>query len=186
MLVSVKRLVLFSSFLIILAASGNIPYNTVLAIVNTAISNDTGTSNNISNIRGLNDTSAVQPPTTPETQLQQPANVTTDFLQYVNYTYGVKIQYPSDWEKDSLDDNPNDNVIYPIIRFSSPLENASDRFTENIVVAKENESLYKNLDQFLGGTIHHSSGLEDYSVIEVNTNSTLRESNVQISTRLHF
>jgi eukaryotic-like serine/threonine-protein kinase len=100
-------------------------------------------------------------------------SVTPGYQQYINDTYGVKIQYPSDWEKDSADDNPNDNVTYPIIRFSSPLENASDRFTENIVVATENPSPYKNLDQFLEGSIQWASGLKDFRVIKANTNSTL-------------
>jgi hypothetical protein len=82
MLVSVKRLVLSSSFLIILAASANIPYNTVLAITNTAISNDTGTSNNISNITGLNDTSAVQP--TPLSTANHPPVANAGSEQIVN------------------------------------------------------------------------------------------------------
>jgi tetratricopeptide (TPR) repeat protein len=123
MLVSVKRLLLSSSFLIILAACTNIPYNTVLAIINTAISNDTGTSNNISNITGLNDTSAVQPTPLPKANHPPVANAGTN--QIVNENTTVALVGAG------IDSDPMNTLSYLWRQIDGPAVELSNRSSTN-------------------------------------------------------
>jgi large repetitive protein len=123
MLVSVKRLVMSSSFLIILAASANIPYNTALAIINTAISNDTVTSNNISNVTSPNDTSSVQ--LTPLSTANHPpvANAGTD--QIVNENTTVTLVGAGS------DPDPDDTLAFLWRQTGGPSVELSNRTSTN-------------------------------------------------------
>lgn len=51
----------------------------------------------------------------------------TNFLTYDSYVYGIRIKYPLDWTKE-------EQVFGTVVSFSSPIESASDDFSENLNV----------------------------------------------------
>ena len=85
--------------------------------------------------------------------------IPTTFANYENATYGVKVQYPSDWQ---IKQDPSN------LAFISPLESTEDPFREGVAI------LLQNI-QFSNGTV---MSLDDYvnSVI-----SSFRQSGINIS-----
>ena len=63
-----------------------------------------------------------------------------DFLTYENPTFGIKLQYPVDWEKIEEADQYylEGSNQHSIVSFLLPIENASDRFMENLTISVEN------------------------------------------------
>lgn len=92
------------------------------------------------------------------TQKEAPAG----YSIYTNSTYGVEINYPSDWEK-------TEGFMGTVVMFKSPLENDSDLFLENInimvtelsppilSIADYKESIQSYLEQYI----------TDYELIEM-------------------
>jgi serine/threonine-protein kinase len=82
-----------------------------------------------------------------------------NFLTYQNPTYGIQIQYPSDWtiSQTGLRDYTN------IVAFYSPLENLSDVFPEHVLLS----------------VMHYSKNitLNDYTNL---VNATLKQPGIQI------
>jgi len=99
------------------------------------------------------------------------STITTNFKTYVNSTYGIKIQYPSNWEIDTYQGSEGENIVYAV-DFNSPYENDSDRFADSVSIEVEKLSA-KNmeLDKYAESIINYYR--ESFNLIESNTNSTL-------------
>ncbi len=89
-----------------------------------------------------------------------------DFLTYDNATYGVTIQYPSNWLVETTD-FPGDPLTQ-IVGFFSPLESRIDTYEERLWIAQEQQSFTEDFD------------LEQYAEqIVSNYNSTLIDFNLE-------
>lgn len=87
------------------------------------------------------------------------AKTMNNFLTYQNPTYGIKIQYPSDWtiSQTGLRDYNN------IVAFYSPLGNLSDTLPQHLLLSRTHYS--------------QNISLNDYSKL---VNDTLRQPGIQI------
>lgn len=87
------------------------------------------------------------------------AKTTNNFLTYQNPTYGIKIQYPSDWtiSQTGLRD------YNKIVAFYSPLGNLSDTLPQQLLLSRTHYS--------------QNISLNDYSKL---VNDTLRQPGIQI------
>jgi S1-C subfamily serine protease len=100
-----------------------------------------------------------------------------NFLTYENSTYGIRIQYPPDWEVDETDDYPDDGVT-DIVQFLSPLQGRLD-YQESVFVSTEplpqqDLTLSTYVDQLIDFKNETINGFE---LIESNTSSTLGSNN---------
>jgi hypothetical protein len=122
----------------------------------SSISN--GTSESV--FRISNDSGATFGPILKSTQTIGQRQVLADFLTYENSSYGIKVEYPSDWRLRPGEAN-NDGVT-DIAGFYAPFENRLDNYQERVWISK---------DILLG----QNMTLEDYSdrVVSHN-NATLR------------
>jgi hypothetical protein len=94
----------------------------------------------------------------------------TDFLTYDNATYGVTIQYPSNWIVDNTD-FPGDPLTQ-IVGFFSPLESRVDTYEERLWIAQEQQSFSEdfNLAQYAEQIVsNYNSTLIDFSLDEIDT-----------------
>jgi hypothetical protein len=94
----------------------------------------------------------------------------TDFLTYDNATYGVTIQYPSNWLVDNTD-FPGDPLTQ-IVGFFSPLESRVDTYEERLWIAQEQQSFSEdfNLEQYAEQIVsNYNSTLIDFSLDEIDT-----------------
>jgi hypothetical protein len=60
-------------------------------------------------------------------------NAQDNFLRYENVSYGIGIQYPSNWTFGHYDFNPYDTFVY-VVTFEAPLESSSDQHAERVDV----------------------------------------------------
>ncbi len=110
--------------------------------------------------------------TTTQQQKTAIAQTTTtkehDFLTYENYTYAIRIQYPSDWER--LEFNQRGNSVNVVVIFRSPPENSSDTKLENLLIQVGNLP-FENipLDEVISANINNlKQSLIDFELIELN------------------
>jgi hypothetical protein len=89
------------------------------------------------------------------------------FLTYENPTYGIRIQYPSDWQK--LEFSRRDSLGIAVI-FRSPPENASDTKLENLLIQVGNlPSQNISLEALNNANINNlKQSLIDFELIELN------------------
>ena len=102
------------------------------------------------------------------------STITTNFKTYVNSTYDIKIQYPSNWEIDTYQGSEGEDIVYAV-DFDSPYENDSDRFPDSVSIDVERLSA-KNmeLDKYAESIInYYRESFPSFNLIESNTNSTL-------------
>jgi hypothetical protein len=102
------------------------------------------------------------------------STITTSFKTYGNSTYGIGIQYPSNWEIDTHLGSEQDNIIHAV-DFRSPYENDSDRFADFVAIDIEKLSTKKNmkLDKYADSIINSDrESFPSFNLIESNTNST--------------
>ncbi len=96
-------------------------------------------------------------------------------LTYENSTYGMRMQYPSDWHKEENVSSGSDNnsMLVNVVRFSSPFKNTSDTTSESLDIKVDNISNIKpiTLAQYANDTINDIR--QDFKIIELDTNSTL-------------
>ncbi len=96
-------------------------------------------------------------------------------LTYENSTYGMRMQYPSDWHKEENVSSGSDNnsMLVNVVRFSSPFKNTSDTTSESLDIKVDNISDIKpiTLAQYANDTINDIR--QDFKIIELDTNSTL-------------
>jgi S1-C subfamily serine protease len=101
-----------------------------------------------------------------------------NFLTYENSTYGIRIQYPSDWRVDETDDYPDDGVT-DIVQFLSPFQGRLDYYQESVFVSTEplpqqDIALSTYVDQLIDFKNETINGFE---LIEIDTSSTLGGNN---------
>ena len=58
-----------------------------------------------------------------------------DFLIYKNYTSGIELEYPSDWEIQNIEESQEDIFVDTQIGFTSPRENTLDIFRETFSIS---------------------------------------------------
>jgi hypothetical protein len=98
----------------------------------------------------------------------------SNFLLYENSTYGIRVQYPSDWELEETDYDAGDGIT-DIIRLFSPLQGRIDDYSENIGVSKEsnpvddeNITLAEYADEVID---YYNDTLTDFNLVDLNTNT---------------
>jgi hypothetical protein len=102
----------------------------------------------------------------------------SDFLLYENPTIGVKMEYPIDWvkiEEEATQYNylGSNNSQYPIVvGFLPPLQNNSDRFTENLTISVESVTQNTTLDVYTDVTVKLYNAT-NFDLVESDTTTTL-------------
>src|ERR671918_1832393 len=92
------------------------------------------------------------------------------FLTYDNATYGVTIQYPSNWLVETTD-FPGEPLTQ-IVGFFSPLESRIDTYEERLWIAQEQQSFSEgfDLEQYAEQIVsNYNSTLIDFSLDEIDT-----------------
>ena len=78
-----------------------------------------------------------------------PTTSTVSFLTYENATYGIKMQYPSNWLEGAGNSSTN-NRYEVVAAFFSPLESSSDRYQECVQIVIDNSiGLDVNLAEYM-------------------------------------
>jgi hypothetical protein len=98
------------------------------------------------------------------------ATQSPDFLTYDNATYGITIQYPSNWIVDTTD-FPGDPLTQ-IVGFFSPFESRVDTYEERLWIAQEQQSFSEDFDlaQYAEQIVsNYNSTLNDFSLDEIDT-----------------
>ncbi len=96
-----------------------------------------------------------------------------DIYTYGNSTYGVKIDYPANFEKSELDYNPDDRVI-DIVTFFQPFQDANDAVQEYYGILLDPIPYTRSLDEYLVETIKgYQDSFDDYKTIASSTDATL-------------
>jgi serine/threonine-protein kinase len=98
------------------------------------------------------------------------------FSTYVNSTYGIKMLYPANWNKEQniSGSNSNSSKLADIVRFSPPFENNnSDKSSENFDVKVDNISDIQpvSLAKYTNDTIEDLG--KDFKIISLNKNTTM-------------
>ena len=108
----------------------------------------------------------------PSEQDDNSATQAADLLTYENATYGVTIQYPSNWVVDTTD-FPGDPLTQ-IVGFFSPLESRIDTYEERLWIAQEQQSFSEDfdLDQYAEQIVsNYNSTLTDFNLEEIELES---------------
>ena len=124
--------------------------------------------------------SAVPPTTATTTIIQQEEDLAqTDddnsFKTYENPTYGINVQYPSNWRADEGDVYSDDYVI-DIVSFIAPVTSDSEAYSPFLSLSIDTPppNLNENLNEYLTRiTNDYGDTLKDFEVIEFDTNSIL-------------
>ena len=94
------------------------------------------------------------------------------FSTYENPIYGVKIQYPSNWQKMDFDRHYGNNSL-PIAGFIPPSENDSGLLENLMIVVKKIHSQNTSLKQFVDSMISsYKSSLHNFQLIELSPLAT--------------
>src|SRR6266516_3047310 len=100
------------------------------------------------------------------------ATINPTFSTYENPIYGVKIQYPSTWQKMDFDRHYGNNSL-PIAGFIPPSENDSGLLENLMIVVKKLHSQNTSLKQFVDSMISsYKSSLHNFQLIELNPLTT--------------
>jgi hypothetical protein len=100
------------------------------------------------------------------------ATINPTFSTYENPVYGVKIQYPSNWQKMDFDRHNSNNSL-PIAGFIPPSENDSGLLENLMIVVKKLHSQNTSLKQFVDSLIpSYKSKLYNFQLIELNPLTT--------------
>jgi serine/threonine-protein kinase len=60
-------------------------------------------------------------------QTPEQSNNSSNFLTYENLSFGIKILYPANWDKqENTSSSSNNSTLYDIVKFSPPLKNSSN------------------------------------------------------------
>jgi hypothetical protein len=92
------------------------------------------------------------------------------FLTYTNATYGVTIQYPSNWTVDNTE-FPGDPLTQ-IVGFFAPFESRIDAYAERLWIAQEQQSFSEDFDlaQYAEQIVsNYNSTLTDFNLDEIDT-----------------
>jgi hypothetical protein len=100
------------------------------------------------------------------------ATINPTYSTYENPTYGVKIQYPSNWQKMDFDRHNSNNSL-PIAGFIPPSENDSGLLENLMIVVKKLHSQNTSLKQFVDSLIpSYKSKVHNFQLIELNPLTT--------------
>lgn len=97
------------------------------------------------------------------------------FKRYENPTYGINIQYHSDWRADGGDIYAGDYVT-DIVSFIAPIRNNTEAYAPSLSISIDNipPNLNENQNEYLSRIItDYSDTYEDFNVIEYDTDSIL-------------
>jgi hypothetical protein len=108
----------------------------------------------------------------------------SNLLLYENSTYGIRIQYPSDWDLEETDYSTDDGVT-DIVRFLSPYQGRIDDYSENVWISKEsnpgedeNITLAEYVDEVID---FYNDNIADFNLVELNTNANTNTNNITLS-----
>jgi hypothetical protein len=112
----------------------------------------------------------IQPPTS---NLDQQ----TGLLTYENSTYGIRMQYPSDWITSETNNFDNRDQYLTVVTFDSPGINSKGEYIADIMQAIDKYPSSLNLNQYMKDSFkYYRQHPEDYrnlQLIESSTNSLL-------------
>lgn len=97
------------------------------------------------------------------------------FKTYENPTYGINIQYPSNWRTDEGDVYADDYVT-DVVSFIAPVISDSESYAPSLSISIDTlpPNLNENLNEYLTRiTNDYGDTLKDFEVIESDTNSIL-------------
>ncbi len=122
--------------------------------------------------------SSVAPPNMLYFILPQEAIAHVNMLTYENSTYGIRMQYPSNWHKVENDSSGSDNnsMLVDVVKFTSHSKNASDTFSENLDLKVDNISDIQpiTLAKYANNSIEDLR--KDFKIIELDKNASLSDS----------
>jgi tetratricopeptide (TPR) repeat protein len=102
----------------------------------------------------------------------QTITTTSDLTTYENSTYGVKIQYPSDWSIDEVDPDPEDRATH-VVTFWAPYETPEDTYQERVSLLIDNIPYRADLAEYLQESINAYKVNEDFEIVESNPDAKL-------------
>jgi len=98
-----------------------------------------------------------------------------NMLTYENSTYGIRMQYPSNWQKEENLHGGSDNnsMLVDVVKFISPTKNASDTSSESFDLKIDNISDIKpiTLAKYANNSIEDLR--KDFDVIKLDRNASL-------------
>ncbi len=95
------------------------------------------------------------------------------FERYENPTYGINIQYPSDWGVDEGNIYADDYVT-DIVSFIAPIRSNTEAYAPSLSISIDN--LLPNLNEYLTRiTTDYSGTYEDFNVIESDADTILSD-----------
>jgi PsbP-like protein len=96
------------------------------------------------------------------------------FKLYENATYGINIQYPSNWTIEEGGDEDSDDDVTDVVSFFAPVENDSETVAPSLYISIDSVSSNRNenLNEYLTTTINDYNDSQDFKVIESSTNSS--------------
>lgn len=94
---------------------------------------------------------------------------------YENSTYGIRMQYPSNWHKEENVSSGSDNnsMLVDVVKFISPTKNASDTSSESFDLKIDNISDIQpiTLAKYANNSIEDLK--KDFDIIKFNRNASL-------------
>jgi hypothetical protein len=115
------------------------------------------------------------------------ATQSADFLTYENATYGVTIQYPSNWLVETID-YPGDPLTQ-LVGFFSPLESRVDPYEERLWIAQEQQSFSEDFDlaQYAEQIVsNYNSTLIDFNLDEIDIETATLGNNDSPAYRIEY
>ncbi|MFY9869757.1 MAG: PsbP-related protein [Candidatus Nitrosopolaris sp.] len=94
---------------------------------------------------------------------------------YENSTYGIRMQYPSNWQKEENVSSGSDNksMLVDVVKFISPTKNASDSSSESLDIKIDNISDIQpiTLAKYANNSIEDLR--KDFDIIKLDRNASL-------------
>jgi hypothetical protein len=107
--------------------------------------------------------------------LPQEAIAHVNMLTYENSTYGILMQYPSNWQKEENVSSGSDNnsMLVDVVKFISPTKNASDTSSESFDLKIDNISDLQpiTLAKYANNSIEDLR--KDFDIIKLDRNASL-------------
>jgi hypothetical protein len=101
---------------------------------------------------------------------QQTTKSTTNFLPYVNSTYGIKLQYPSSWDKE--ENGTKQDTETDVVTFSPPAINSNASLDISIDDISDEKGIA--LAQYASsGVSDLKQSLKNFKLVGLSTNSVL-------------
>ncbi|MDP9288703.1 MAG: hypothetical protein M3P08_10970 [Thermoproteota archaeon] len=107
---------------------------------------------------------------TKQTVFAQTTKPTTNFLPYVNSTYGIKLQYPSSWDKE--ENGTRQDTETDVVTFYPPAVNSNTSLDISIDNSSDEKGIA--LAQYASGSISDlKQSLKNFKLVGLSTNSVL-------------